>query len=82
MPSRHEPIICAWPDCETIVNHGPLCGVHLGQRYGNNGVGRRKPYLTTDQRADIAKRLRRFENPLALAREYGVTISTIRGCLK
>jgi hypothetical protein len=48
-------------------------------RRRNGGQGPwQPPKLTTEQRAEITRRLTDGENPIELAREYGVTASRIR----
>jgi hypothetical protein len=85
--------ICAWPGCaEPAATHRrtndgsqdlAYCDRHLRLGYGathGNGSHRQgsRRLLSPEQEAEIARRIRRFESPKALAREFGVTTSTIR----
>lgn len=75
---------CAAPGCTKKVGVANVlcaaCAAHV--RYYKT-FERKKPdggvvKTTAEQEAEIVRRLRRFERPDTLAREYGVSVQTIR----
>lgn len=69
---------CAWPGCTKRPRvRSPLCTEHQNLRQNNTGHGGPRSRLTSTQRADIAARVRRFEDPLAIAKEYGIDRRTV-----
>jgi hypothetical protein len=76
--------ICAWPGCTEKPRKGRyqrLCMTHFARRYNNQDPAKLgtlgKKQLTDEQRAEIDRRYRNFENPLKLAKEFNVTKQTI-----
>lgn len=73
---RHTYPRCSWLGCEKRpYGQNALCGVHLGNANDNSGHGR-QGNLTAEDRAEIVRRVRRFENPLA-NKSMGITRSHI-----
>lgn len=81
---------CHWPGCREEVHSftNKLCDVHRRQkarmRAGNDSSnktrGRWNP-LTTEEMAEIKRRLARFESPRTIAVSMGITKSAIHHAL-
>lgn len=70
--------LCGYAGCtDRPYRSKGMCLAHFNLTSYNTGAGGKAWSLTEAQRADIARRVRRFENPLALAKEYGVDRRTV-----
>lgn len=94
-PKNEHPDItvekCKSEDCDAKLPQNPrwgYCRHCLWKiRYYINSENARPPagrncYFTAAEADVVRKRLRRFEDPKRLAREYGVTVRTINAVLK
>lgn len=72
--------MCWVADCNSSAKTHGLCKRHYMKFYDNGGTrpAGQNAGLTAEQRAEIARRVRKFENPRSLAKEYGVTLRTIK----
>jgi len=75
---------CRWAGCEALSMRGEkLCGKHFNLRAGNShGNGNRPKHLTAAERAAIRLRMSRLETPKSIAKDYGITVSTVRNACK
>jgi DNA invertase Pin-like site-specific DNA recombinase len=76
-----SPDLCAWLGCgEKKAKKDALCVRHSSIRRGQalpEGEKRRSKNLTPEQDAEVARRLRLFESPKTIAKDYGVTTSAV-----
>jgi len=71
---------CAVAGCANRTGR-KLCSKHQARLYEHgdvNEVGGRRHPITDEERAEVMRRLRRFESPKQIARDMGVPVSRIR----
>lgn len=86
---------CAWPGCDKpawrylnedgVTLKSNLCAYHRTERVGGHSdrpkAGRTRA-LTPEQEVEVRRRMRAFESPKKLAKEFGVTAQHIRAIMK
>lgn len=75
---------CRVDGCERKAKSGGLCKMHYERVQSTGSTERKttKSRLTDAQRDEIRRRMRRFEDPKAIAREMGCSTRTVRDVMK
>ena len=83
-----EQRLCRYDGCESLNLYVQgFCQKHyrlLSKRKESGGVGRRPQgaVLSEEVRADIVRRMRRFESPSSIAKDLGINVKTVLLAMK